>query len=623
MLFNQSTLSSAVLALVVAAADLHAGAPQNAVVPQTMVVVEASYPGANAAVAADTVAAPIEQQLKGVGLHLRSRSTSVGKYILAVTFKPGTNPDKALAAVQKRVALAMPIVPEVVQRDGITVRKKTHVLVLVNLSSPEGRYDTLYLSNYVSSQIQDELARAPGVGDITGIGLRDYLMRIWLDPMKLAAHQLAASDALKTLEAQKVQVAPAQLGQPPTGTKVGPFIVKTVRRLIEPKQLEDIILKTDAQGAIVHLKDVGRVEPGAESSYVSLNGKPGVVLAIYPISGASANEVSRAVADRLAMLRARLPEGLRLEAAFDFTANLDAPGKPTTSEYLLLDLNLSEPASLERMREALKSCDSLLHGVAGVRDVLALSENPFDILGNGPCLLVRLAPREKREIGREEILQTIRMKVATMMPGVALHPRDLARPGAFPQCGYPIDLAVSGPEPDEVRELAPKLAELLRKSKKLMDVWVNRESTPRPFLHVTIDRTQAMDQGLEAAEIFNTLQVFLGSVHVGDFNRFGRVWEVVVQADSKLGKRVEDLKQVKIRNAQGQMIPLANIATVQTSAGPGAINRFDLNPMVQITANPAPGVSLTEARTFCADLFAQMRKSKLLPARVQIDWLQE
>jgi multidrug efflux pump subunit AcrB len=626
MILKQLTLPSVVLALLLAAGNLFGGPPEIAGKPQPIIVVEASYPGASAVVVADTVAAPIEQQVNGVqsSLLLRSRCTNEGRYLLAVTFKPGTDLDKAIALVQNRVALALPALPDAVKRGGVTVKKKSPVRMIVSLTAPEGRYDTLYLSNYATIQVQDLLVRIAGVGEVTRFGQRDYSMRIWLDPEKLAARNLVAGDVVKALEQQNVQIAVGQIGQPPADKKDGEIIVTTLGRLAEPAQFEDIIVKTDGKAGMVRLKDVGRVELAASStdSYVSLNGKPGVVLGIYPTGGTSPKDLSRAVADRIAMLGAHVPEGLRLEVAFDFTANLEAPGRPKTAEYLLIDVELPESASVDRRRETLTRCDKLLHDVAGVQDVLALNENPFDIIHNQPCILVRLAAADKRKISREEVMRTIRTKLEKI-PDAVLRLRDLSRLGGFPRCGYPIDLAVNGPEADKVRELAQQLVERLQESKKLTDVWANQESTPRPCLYVDIDRTKAAAQGVALQDIFRTLEVSLGSTYINDSNRFGRTWQVVVQTDDKFRKRLEDLKQIKLRNDQGQMIPLASVAAVKTRNAPGAIIRLDLRPMVEITANPAAEVSRVQARTLCETLLEQIRKESRLSTEYRITWLQE
>src|SRR5215510_15075203 len=182
------------------------------------VEVSAYYPGANAQVVADTVAAPIEQQVNGVEgmMYMSSQCTNDGAYTLTVTFGLGTNLNMAQVLVQNRVAMAQPILPELVQRRGVSVKKKSpSILTIVNLFSPDGSRDNLELSNYATIQLRDELARLPGVGDITYLGQRDYSMRLWLDPSKMSSRNLSASDVIAAIQTQNVQVAAGQIGQPP------------------------------------------------------------------------------------------------------------------------------------------------------------------------------------------------------------------------------------------------------------------------------------------------------------------------------------------------------------------------------------------------------------------------
>src|SRR3954451_25092215 len=182
------------------------------------VEVSASYPGANAQVVADTVAAPIEQQVNGVEnmMYMSSQCTNDGTYTLSITFKLGTDLNIAQVLVQNRVALAQPILPDLVKRRGITVKKKSpSQLMIVNLYSPDGSRSSLDLSNYATIQLRDELARLEGIGDITYLGQRDYSMRIWLDPQKMAARNLTANDIVTAVTQQNAQVAAGQIGQPP------------------------------------------------------------------------------------------------------------------------------------------------------------------------------------------------------------------------------------------------------------------------------------------------------------------------------------------------------------------------------------------------------------------------
>src|SRR6478736_5813581 len=219
------------------------------------VEVSASYPGANAEVVAATVAAPIEQQVNGVEgmMYMSSQCTNDGAYTLTVTFQPGSDLNIAQVLVQNRESLAEPILPDLVKRRGISVKKKSpNVLMIVNLFATDSNRTNLELSNYATIQIRDELSRLPGVGDITYLGQRDYSMRLWLDPQKLTAYNLNAQDVIQAVQAQNVQVAAGQIGQPPTPSgQVTQYIITTLGRLRNTDQFANIVLK-NVGSALVH-----------------------------------------------------------------------------------------------------------------------------------------------------------------------------------------------------------------------------------------------------------------------------------------------------------------------------------------------------------------------------------
>ena len=258
------------------------------------VEVSAIYPGANARVVSDTVAAPIEQQVNGVEgmMYMSSQCTNDGAYALTVTFRQGTDLNLAQVLVQNRVALAQPILPSLVQRRGVTVKKKSpSVLMIVNLYSPDNTRDNLYLSNYATIQLRDELSRLQGVGDITFLGQRDYSMRVWLDPERLAVNRLTTEDVVRAIEQQNVQVATGQIGQPPAPKdQVFQFTMTTLGRLTDDEQFGDMVLRTEADGSLVRLKDVARTELGAlgYDQLCTLNSQPSVALSVYQLPGSNA-----------------------------------------------------------------------------------------------------------------------------------------------------------------------------------------------------------------------------------------------------------------------------------------------------------------------------------------------
>ena len=293
--------------------------------------VSANYPGASPQVVADTVAAPIEQQVVGVEgmLYMTSQSNSDGSYTLDVIFALGTDVNMAQVLVQNRVAIAQPLLPDVVANIGVTTKKRVpDLLLVVSLYSEDdpatGRpyYDQLYMSNYATIQLKDAVARLEGVGDLTVIGQQDYSMRVWLDPDRLESRNLTAGDVIRVLREQNVQVAAGQIGQPPVPTGQDfQFTLNTLGRLIEPEQFANIVLKTDTNGEITYLRDVSRVELGAKSqdTLCRLDGRPSAGLAVYLLPGANALDTADRVKAKMRELEGRFPRGLRYAIHYDTT----------------------------------------------------------------------------------------------------------------------------------------------------------------------------------------------------------------------------------------------------------------------------------------------------------------
>ena len=294
------------------------------VVPPT-VTVAAQYPGASAETVADTVAAPIEQEINGVDgmLYMGSQSTGDGKVVITVTFKIGTDIDAAQVLVQNRVAIAEPRLPESVRAMGVVTKKATpDFLMVVNLQSPDGTYDRDYLSNYALTQVKDRLARLDGVGDVQMFGARDYGMRVWIDPGKAAARNLTAGEIVAALRAQNVQVSAGALGQPPfdrgNAYQVG---VELQGRLTTPEEFGDVIIRSDENGGQVRVHDVARVELGAQDYTLNtyLSNKPTVVLAVLQRPGSNALAAAQAVRAEMDTLAKSFPEGLEYSVIYNPT----------------------------------------------------------------------------------------------------------------------------------------------------------------------------------------------------------------------------------------------------------------------------------------------------------------
>jgi len=286
---------------------------------------QAFYPGANAETVAETVAAPLEQAINGVDdmLYLRSASAGNGALGMTITFAIGTNPDLAAINVSNRVQSALAQLPEEVRRQGVTVRKRsTSFLQIVALDSADPRFDAVFISNYALLNVVDELRRIPGVGDAQIFGSKDYSIRIWLRPDRLAQLGLTPADVAAAVREQNAQFAAGRVGEEPTGAASDfTFSVTTLGRLAEPEQFEQIVLRTTGSGGIVRLKDVARVELGSReySFSAARNGKPTVPIGIFLKPGANALEVGNAVKTRMAELEQSFPAGLDWSIPYDTT----------------------------------------------------------------------------------------------------------------------------------------------------------------------------------------------------------------------------------------------------------------------------------------------------------------
>ena len=333
MNFSQFFISRPIFAAVLSLLILIAGAislfqlpiseyPE--VVPPT-VVVRANFPGANPKVIGETVAAPLEQAITGVEnmLYMSSQSTADGKITLTITFALGTDLDNAQVQVQNRVTRTQPKLPEEVTRIGITVDKASPDLTMVvHLTSPDKRYDMLYLSNYALLNIKDELARLDGIGDVQLFGMGDYSLRVWLDPNKTASRNLTATDVVNAIREQNRQVAAGALGAPPAPSASSfQLSVNTQGRLVTEEEFENIIIRAGDDGEITRLKDIARIELGSSQYALRslLNNQPAVAIPIFQRPGSNAIEISNDVRAKMAELKKDFPEGMDFSIVYDPT----------------------------------------------------------------------------------------------------------------------------------------------------------------------------------------------------------------------------------------------------------------------------------------------------------------
>ena len=332
--FIEHPIFSSVISMVIVIAGLvSVGALPVAQFPEIVpptVKVKAVYPGANAAVVAETVAASIEQEVVGVEdmIYMSSVSSNDGSYTLTVTFEVGTDLDMANILVQNRVALAEPKLPEEVVRQGVSTKKSSPNIVLIaSLYSPDNRFDGLYLSNYAKLNMKDTLSRIPGVGDVGLYPESDYSMRVWLDPEQLKSRNMTPGEVIAAIREQNVQVAAGQIGQPPAPPGQSfQYTVNVLGRLSDVQQFEDIIVKSGEGGRITRLGDVARIELGAKGYDITsrLNGAPSASIAVFQLPGSNALEVSRRVRAALEEMSAFFPQGLEYSVPYDTTMFVEA-----------------------------------------------------------------------------------------------------------------------------------------------------------------------------------------------------------------------------------------------------------------------------------------------------------
>lgn len=813
------------------------------------VKVSATYPGASATVIADTVATPIEQQVNGVEdmIYMSSNSSDDGKMSLTVTFEVGTDIDMATVLVQNRVAIAEPQLPEEVRQQGITVKKQsTNITLLVNLVSPTGEYDELYLSNYINLNIKDVLSRVPGVGDIVVFGAKDYGMRIWLDPNRMAARNLTTNDIVAALRDQNVQVAAGQIGAPPTPTGQNfQYTVNTLGRLTDVEEFEDIVIKTSDDGRVLRLKDVARIELGAQAynMFVDLNGAPSIALGVYQLPGANALAVAEGVKAEMERLSKDFKKGVEYQIVFDTTLFVTSsirevvvtlivaailvvltvyvflqdlritliptitipvsligtlavmmpldmsvntlslfglvlaigivvddsilvventmriidteglPAKEATEKamieitgpvvattlvllavfvpsamlsgitgrlyqqfaltiatatifssinaltlspalcgillrpsktkhgvfftafnrifdrstkgysgvvgiflrktvivslvmlgfygltvwsfvqvpggfipdedqgYFFVNTQLPDGATLERTEEVLNRINAILAKTDGVADVITIGG--YSILDslfrtNSGCCFVVLEPwddRTNKQTQINNVIQSVVVQASQIEDAITLAFMPPPIDGLGNAGGFEFQLQDRGAAGIvQLQAIASDVVAAGTADPRLMRMNSNLQTTV-PQLYLDIDRTKASKEGIPLETIFSTLQANLGSLYVNDFNKFGRVYKVLLQADQEYRSRIDDINQLQVRNRNGKMIPLSTLLTVEETVGPQTISHFNLYPSATITGQAAPGYSSGQAVTAMEQIARQQ-----LPPSMGYEW---
>ncbi|WP_372798168.1 efflux RND transporter permease subunit, partial [Pontiella sp.] len=294
------------------------------------ITVNAAYPGADANTVADTVASVIEKEVNGVEgmIYMNSVSANDGTMKLTVTFNTGADLDMANVLVQNRVAKAIPQLPQEVQRLGVSTQKKsTDANLYIGFTSTNKNHDDIFLANYVALRVKDEVARVPGVGEVQSFGAGNYSMRVWLDPEKMKARGLTADDVVNAVREQNLQVAAGQIGEPPVPRgQANQMTIQLKGRLLEAEEFGDIVIRTGQDGRLLRIRDIARVELGAQNYIIrsSLNGQPSSTIAVYQIPGENALNVVDGVRAKMEELKAGFPEGMQYTVIYDNTVVVKA-----------------------------------------------------------------------------------------------------------------------------------------------------------------------------------------------------------------------------------------------------------------------------------------------------------
>jgi HAE1 family hydrophobic/amphiphilic exporter-1 len=812
------------------------------------VVVSTTYPGANAQTVADTVAAPIEQQVNGVEnmMYMSSTCSADGGYSLTITFEIGTNLDDAQVMVQNRLAVAEPTLPEEVRRQGVTTKKQSSSIILaISLTSESKTYDGLFLSNYATLRLRDDLSRVPGVGEVTVRGRGAYAMRVWLDPDRLRSRQLTTEDVAAALRRQNVQVAAGQIGQPPIGAgQQFQYTVTTLGRLSDPEQFEGIILKTGADGRLTYLRDVGRVELGAQNydGFASRSGMESANVLIFQLPGSNALDVAEGVRKRMEKLAKDFPPGMEYSIPFNTTKFVDAAIKevyetlaiagvlvlvvilvflqswralavPATTVpvtiigafafmpavgfsinlltlfglilaigivvddaivivenaahhierglapreatiramnevtgpvmaitlvlmavflptaflagitgqlyrqfaltiaatafisainaltlkpaqcaawlkplpkrralpirmfntaygwveaaytwsvrglvrvwwlvllvfaglaavtgwwyqtlptgflpdedqgYAIISVQLPDAASLERTSAVIERMNAVMRRTEGVDNWFAIGGwSLLDGTNTPNAATMFVAWKDWRSRSKEQTQEALANQLRKEFAGfqeaiiIVLIPpsiRGLDVAGGF-------QMQVEDREGVGLDELQSRTQAIIAAAQQRPEIGPQLNSSFRagvPQVYLNIDRTKAEKMGVRADAIFGTLQSYLGSFYVNDFNKFNRTYQVRIQALEQFRRRPDDVTKLEVRNRDGQMVPLGTLLTVEERLGPSAISRYNLYPAASIRGRAAPGVSSSEANRAMEEL-----AQEILPGSMGIDW---
>ncbi len=550
--------------------------------PASVIRVSATYPGADARTLDETVLTELYRQINGVeGMtRIETEARNDGAGVVTVYFHPRADMNLAEVRVQNRVNLALHTIPEPCRQLGIAVRKVPAgpPQFWLALTSADETHDAKFLVNYAMLYLKNEFSYNLGVTDVRVVGVGEFAMHVWLTTNKLAVYKLTAGDVIDALRRQNAQVGAG-------GTLNGKALQYNVTasgRLTKPEEFGNVILQANADGEVLRLRDVARVEMGAaQGGFTRVDGKPSALIAVTAWSG-------RVTADQFRKAEGvdDLPPGMRFDVVADRAID----------RLLSVEVRLPHSATLERTEEIVAKATDLIRGLPGKPGAFALGE---DRAPNMAMIFVKVRAKggptaadvEKALAGIAEAA----IRVGDVPPGEEAFPARIALldPNEFRDPGE------RGEE--RFREDADRVvARLLRDKAVAAPATFPGPAAPR--LAVDVDRDKCAQCGVEINDVFTTLQVALGGVYATDFQKFGRKWQVRVRAEPYLARNMDDLNQLRVRSAAGEMVTLGALMKIRKSSGPTAVVRVNGYRTIIITAAPASGKTPAEVAARCVKL---------------------
>jgi multidrug efflux pump subunit AcrB len=548
-----------------------------------LISVTTKYPGASTHTVVDTVAAPIEEQVNGVeGLTaMESKSYNDGTYTLTVRFKPKTDMDVARVLVQNRVSLALPALPQVVQREGVSVRKGNFdrfPQIWIAVFSPDGRYDVASLQHVANVELKERLGRVAGVAEVRGVGSSEFSLRVILDKNKLTAFDLTAKDVISAVEQQNMDVRASEPQSPDAG-KGFRLTIHGPGRLIDADDFKKIIIKAGPGSALIRVSDVATVElQRIEGGFAHLDGKPVALISLQLLTDQSViDAVRKALADA-----PKLPQGL------DWVI----PAVLSEGQYSVVQLFLPEAISRKRTNEVVVQAEKAILKLPGIDHCLAFGERETNVA----TLLVKFS--QKNTATPTEV----RKAVAKQIPGARVRLSDLASGAPFP---VRIALADTGNHGEKkLGEWAELVVRRLADDGIAIDPGVF-PGRGVPHLDVQIDRTKLKALGVSESDVTDVLKEFSGKENASEFLELGRRWQVIIPSGENR-MTADDLKKLLVRDDKGKMVPIRSFTAVK-EVNVANVLRVDRHPAMKITAVAPPGKTLDEVTARCVKIAEDMK----------------